>query len=179
MMNLKPAMILNNASANGDDDDGCAIVSSSLGLFSSGKLSVTNSKAAQRSTPGHTVNIPVRTTEQLEAILSSSATGRMIGGEWKTRNTSKNLLNSKLTWYPVLKPARRLRLFAIDLETTGFLPCKVVQIALVDCANINNTYAQIVNPGIPISKDATSVHGIRHCHVKDSPMFSRRVGAMR
>ncbi len=62
-----------------------------------------------------------------------------------------------------------------DLETTGTNPVKdkIVEIAILKI-NIDGTeswYEQRVNPGIPIPKETSAIHGIYDDDVKDMPDF--------
>jgi DNA polymerase-3 subunit epsilon len=72
----------------------------------------------------------------------------------------------------LLKP-----LIFFDLETTGtnISTDKIVQIAIVK-TNVDGSTEQktrLVNPGIPIPKEATDVHGITDEMVKDAPTFAQ------
>jgi DNA polymerase-3 subunit epsilon len=62
-----------------------------------------------------------------------------------------------------------------DLETTGIDPQrdKIVEIALVrvDPVGGRSSFASRINPGRPIPKDATAVHGITDADVASAPAF--------
>lgn len=60
-----------------------------------------------------------------------------------------------------------------DTETTGTRPDKdrIVEIAAFD-PTLNRTFEMLVNPGISIPKEASSVHGISDEMVKDAPSFA-------
>lgn len=62
-----------------------------------------------------------------------------------------------------------------DLETTGTNPVsdRIVEIALVKMSpdGQRETKVKRLNPGIPISAESTSIHGISDDDVKDSPGF--------
>ncbi len=66
-----------------------------------------------------------------------------------------------------------LRPIYYDTETTGIKTDKdrIVEIAAFDPVN-NRTFEMLVNPGIPIPREASSVHGISDDMVKDSPAFA-------
>ncbi|HQE12856.1 MAG TPA: 3'-5' exonuclease, partial [Flavipsychrobacter sp.] len=62
-----------------------------------------------------------------------------------------------------------------DLETTGIDPAKdrIVEIAMI---KINpdatrDQYIKKLNPGIPIPKEASDIHGTTDEDVKDAPQF--------
>lgn len=59
-----------------------------------------------------------------------------------------------------------------DTETTGIKADKdkVIEIAAFDALN-NATFVSLVNPGMPIPKEATAIHGITDEMVKDAPTF--------
>jgi DNA polymerase-3 subunit epsilon len=71
------------------------------------------------------------------------------------------------------------RFIALDLETTGTDPldARIVELGL--CEFVLNDgqllrvkpLAKLFNPGVPISKSASQVHGITDEHVKDKPLF--------
>jgi DNA polymerase III subunit epsilon len=62
-----------------------------------------------------------------------------------------------------------------DLETTGVNPAtdRIVEIALVKLlpGGRRDTWAQRLNPGIPIPETATAIHGISDADVKDAQGF--------
>jgi len=59
-----------------------------------------------------------------------------------------------------------------DLETTGFKNAYVVQIGVIDLSG-DVLMDVLVNPGVPIPKDATGVHGITDEMVKDAESFKK------
>src|SRR5262245_54565382 len=65
-----------------------------------------------------------------------------------------------------------LRPIFYDTETTGIKPDKdrVIEIAAFDPIN-NRTFEKLINPGIPISPDATAVHNITNEMVSNCPSF--------
>jgi DNA polymerase-3 subunit epsilon len=68
-------------------------------------------------------------------------------------------------------------LIFFDLETTGvnISSDRIVQIAIVKM-NVDGTTdekTKLINPGIPIPKEATDVHGITDEMVKDQPKFGQ------
>jgi DNA polymerase-3 subunit epsilon len=74
-------------------------------------------------------------------------------------------------------------LIFFDLETTGtnISTDKIVQIAIVK-TNVDGTTEEktrLVNPGIPIPKEATDVHGITDEMVKDQPTFGQIAKALK
>jgi DNA polymerase-3 subunit epsilon len=80
---------------------------------------------------------------------------------------------------PEFDPAQRFRdlpLAVIDTETTGKDPARgdrVVEIAIVhfDKGEVQERYALLVDPGIPIPAEASEVHGITDADVKGQPRF--------
>ncbi len=62
-----------------------------------------------------------------------------------------------------------------DLETTGVDPAKdrVVEIAMIKLHpdGARSSYIKRVNPGMPIPKEASDIHGISDDDVKDAPLF--------
>jgi DNA polymerase-3 subunit epsilon len=72
-----------------------------------------------------------------------------------------------------------LPIVAIDTETTGRDPAsdRVVEVACVRWENGEITLRKswLVNPGRPIPKEASDVHGILDEHVKDAPPFAEIV----
>lgn len=62
-----------------------------------------------------------------------------------------------------------------DLETTGIDPAKdrIVEIAMVRLSpdGKRETYIKRINPGMPIPKESSDIHGIKDEDVKDAPMF--------
>ncbi len=65
-----------------------------------------------------------------------------------------------------------------DIEATGLnvLRDRIVQIALIKYDKDKNeptTFTTLVNPGIPISQEAMSVHGITPEKVKNAPLFAQ------
>lgn len=70
-----------------------------------------------------------------------------------------------------------LRPIYYDTETTGVRPEKdrIVEIAAFD-PYLNKTFQFLVNPGMPIPKEASSIHGITDEMVAEAPSF-KEVGA--
>jgi DNA polymerase-3 subunit epsilon len=68
-----------------------------------------------------------------------------------------------------------LSLVSIDVETTGRDPAadRIVEIACVIWRNgaLEARHSWLVNPGRPISEEASGVHGIRDEDVQDKPSF--------
>jgi DNA polymerase III subunit epsilon len=66
-------------------------------------------------------------------------------------------------------------LAVFDLETTGINVAtdRIVEISVVKImpGNKQEIYTQRLNPGIPISKESTMIHGISDLDVKDCPSF--------
>jgi DNA polymerase-3 subunit epsilon len=62
-----------------------------------------------------------------------------------------------------------------DLETTGVDPAKdrIVEIAMVKLKpdGSRDHFIRRINPGIPIPKETTDIHGIKDEDVKDAPLF--------
>jgi DNA polymerase III subunit epsilon len=71
-------------------------------------------------------------------------------------------------------------LAVLDTETTGTDPRvdRVVEVGIVIGlrGEITTRKSWLINPGIPISKEASEVHGITDEQVKDSPPFSAVAG---
>lgn len=71
----------------------------------------------------------------------------------------------------------------IDLETTGtdIGKDRIVEIAIIkimpEGANISKV--KRINPGIPIPKEATEIHGIRNEDVKEAPLFKEVANELR
>ncbi|HEX4476539.1 MAG TPA: 3'-5' exonuclease [Polyangiaceae bacterium] len=69
-----------------------------------------------------------------------------------------------------------LSFVAIDTETTGMDPAvdRIVEVACVVFrgADVVARHRWLVNPGVPISKEAFDVHGISDDHVRDQPTFA-------
>lgn len=59
----------------------------------------------------------------------------------------------------------------LDTETTGLVPGKIVDIAIIDGQTGAVLLDTLVNPGQPIPIDASFVHGIFDEMVKDAPTF--------
>jgi DNA polymerase III subunit epsilon len=61
-----------------------------------------------------------------------------------------------------------------DLETTGTRPDtdRIVEIAAFDPVR-NQTFQQLVHPGIVISDEMTAIHGISNAMVQEAPSFAR------
>jgi DNA polymerase III subunit epsilon len=78
--------------------------------------------------------------------------------------------------YPVETVVTDLPVVAIDTETTGRDPIndRIVEFAVVtsEGQNIVDRTSWLVNPGRPITKEATDVHGITDADVADKPTFS-------
>ena len=68
-------------------------------------------------------------------------------------------------------------LVILDLETTGTDPQKdrIVEISLLKIAldGTQEHWTSRVNPGIPIPKEATAVHGVTDADVADEPSFEQ------
>lgn len=66
-------------------------------------------------------------------------------------------------------------LAVIDIETTGINVSadRIVQIAVLKLLpdGSHESFEALVNPGIPISKEASAIHGITDLDVKDKPDF--------
>ena len=62
-----------------------------------------------------------------------------------------------------------------DLETTGTDPAKdrIIELALVKILpnGTREKYVKRVNPGIPIPKSSSDIHGITDEDIKDAPLF--------
>ncbi|HEX4340399.1 MAG TPA: 3'-5' exonuclease [Polyangiaceae bacterium] len=69
-----------------------------------------------------------------------------------------------------------LLVVSIDTETTGKDPAvdRVIELGAVVFKNgeVVSRHRWLMNPGVPIPKEAFDVHGISDDHVKDSPPFS-------
>jgi DNA polymerase-3 subunit epsilon len=77
---------------------------------------------------------------------------------------------------PQLKLERPIAV--VDLETTGVdvASARIVQFGMVrinDGGVINSAEELLVNPGMPIPKEATAIHGITDEMVKDRPTFAQ------
>lgn len=75
-------------------------------------------------------------------------------------------------------PWRTLPLAVIDTETTGKDSARgdrVVEIAVVHFENgeVTGRHGYLVNPGVPIPKEASAVHGISDERVKNEPRFEQ------
>jgi DNA polymerase III epsilon subunit family exonuclease len=74
-------------------------------------------------------------------------------------------------------PVRELMFVAVDVETTGLDPReeKVVEVGAFrfDKSGARGSYEQLVNPGRPIPKPASAVHGITDRMVAWSPSLTR------
>lgn len=78
-----------------------------------------------------------------------------------------------------------MRLVALDTETTGLNfkgdICKghrIIEIAcieIVDGRVTGRQFHHLINPGMPICKNASKIHGITDDEVKDKPTFKRIV----
>lgn len=68
------------------------------------------------------------------------------------------------------------RIVSIDVETTGLDPeeDKIVELgtAVMKQGQILLRHGRLINPGIPIPKEATAIHGIQDRDVRDAPKFS-------
>lgn len=75
---------------------------------------------------------------------------------------------------PRLSLVRSLAVF--DLETTGIIAQRdrIVEIAIVrrDPAGREDVFRSLVNPQMPIPREATAVHGLRDEDVADAPTFA-------
>lgn len=60
-----------------------------------------------------------------------------------------------------------------DTETTGLQSCKdkIIEIAAYDPQN-SKTFSTLINPQMPISQEATSIHNITDEMIKNSPSFA-------
>lgn len=71
----------------------------------------------------------------------------------------------------------------IDLETTGInlSTDKIIEIAIIKMLPDGNTAAKIkrINPGIPISKESSAIHGITNDDVKNAPLFKEVANELR
>ena len=78
--------------------------------------------------------------------------------------------------YPIETVVTDLPIVAIDTETTGRDPLndRIVEVAVVtsEGQNIVDRTSWLVNPGRPIPKEATDIHGITDADVADKPTFS-------
>lgn len=65
-----------------------------------------------------------------------------------------------------------MRTIYYDTETTGVRSDqdRIIEIAAYD-ATLDKTFCQLINPGIPIPKEATQIHRISDDMVKDAPSF--------
>jgi DNA polymerase-3 subunit epsilon len=71
------------------------------------------------------------------------------------------------------------RFLSLDVESTGTDPleARIVELGLCEFVLDNGQLqkvkplAKLFNPGVPISKSASNVHGITDAHVKDKPLF--------
>ncbi len=78
---------------------------------------------------------------------------------------------------PVDVPWIQVPLAVIDTETTGKDPARgdrIVEIAVVyfDHGKVTERHAMLVNPGMPIPREASAVHGIDDDKVRDQPTFA-------
>lgn len=66
------------------------------------------------------------------------------------------------------------RLIYYDTETTGTRPEKdrIIEIAAYDPER-NLSFEQLINPGVPIPKEASQIHGITDEMVKEAPSFAQ------
>lgn len=84
--------------------------------------------------------------------------------------------------FPGETPLTAARLVCIDTETTGRDPenDRIVEVAAVLWENgeVIDRKAWLVNPGIPIPKEAFDVHGIGDEQVKDAPPFAVVLGEL-
>jgi DNA polymerase-3 subunit epsilon len=68
-------------------------------------------------------------------------------------------------------------LTAVDIETDSANPAvaRIVQIAIIRLHpdGTRDSYATLVNPGVPIPADATAIHGITNEMVKDAPTWAQ------
>lgn len=71
--------------------------------------------------------------------------------------------------------------YSLDLESTGTDPAKdrIVQIAIIPIDPPGPATTRLVNPGIPIPPEATTVHGITDAHVAAEPLFYNFAKALR
>lgn len=71
----------------------------------------------------------------------------------------------------------------IDLETTGInlSTDKIIEIAIIKILPDGSSAAKIkrINPGIPIPKESSDIHGIRDEDVKDAPVFKEVANELR
>ena len=78
--------------------------------------------------------------------------------------------------FPVEHEVARLKIVAIDTETTGRDPSvdRIIEVGAVvwDGTNVAERFSWLVNPGCPIPKETTDVHGITDADVAGKPAFS-------
>lgn len=72
-------------------------------------------------------------------------------------------------------------LIALDLEANSFLPPEQARIVEIGFKILYpdkeaKTWNTLVNPGVPITQEATDKHGITDEHVKDKPTFAQLAG---
>ncbi|HUX71359.1 MAG TPA: 3'-5' exonuclease [Cellulomonadaceae bacterium] len=69
-----------------------------------------------------------------------------------------------------------LRLVVVDVETTSSREhgTKIVSIAMVTCrgGRVQGQWSTTLNPGVPISRSTTKIHGLRDEDVQGSPPFA-------
>ena len=62
-----------------------------------------------------------------------------------------------------------------DIESTGINPAtdRIVELAIIRISpdGEKQRFRRLVNPGIPIPKEASDIHGITHDMIKDAPSF--------
>lgn len=63
-----------------------------------------------------------------------------------------------------------MKVFALDTETTGFGPCRLVELAYKDVDSPFGLFVQ-AKPPIPIEDQAAAVHGITNEMCADFPVF--------
>lgn len=59
----------------------------------------------------------------------------------------------------------------MDLETTGMKRSRMVQVAIID-TNGEILLDTLVDPGVPIPREATAIHGITDAMVRGAPTFT-------
>jgi len=78
--------------------------------------------------------------------------------------------------FPVEHEVARLKIVAIDTETTGRDPSvdRIIEVGAVvwDGTNVAERFSWLVNPGCPIPQETTDVHGITDADVAGKPAFS-------